>query len=47
MDTVCENEGVGPNPSGHTNYLKLVLKIYLVTFEHEGVGLLIHATPLA
>jgi len=39
---ICENEGVGPSPSGHTHYLKLVLKIYLVTFEqgvwHEGVG---------
>ena len=39
---ICENEEVGLSPSGHTHYLKLVLKIYLVTFEqgvwHEGVG---------
>ena len=39
---ICENEGVGPSPSGHIHNLKLVLKIYLVTFEqgawHEGVG---------
>ena len=39
---ICEKEGVGPSPSGHTHHLNLVLKIYLVTFEegvrHEGVG---------
>ena len=39
---ICENEGVGPSPSGHIHDLKLVLKIYLVTFKqgvwHEGVG---------
>ena len=42
---ICENEGVGPSSSGHTHYLKLVFKIYLVTFEqgvwHEGVDLAI------
>ena len=40
---ICENEGVGPSPSGHTNNLQLVLRIYLDTFKqgvwHEGVGL--------
>ena len=39
---ICENEEVGPSPSGHTHYLNLVLKIYLDTFQqgvwHEGVG---------
>ena len=37
-----KNLRVGPSPSGHTHYLKVVLKKYLVTFEqgvgHEGVG---------
>ena len=42
---ICENVGVGPSPSDHNHYLKLVLKIYVVTFEqgvwHEGVGLVL------
>jgi len=39
---ICENEGTGPTPSGHTHYLKMVFKIHFVTFNqgvwHEGVG---------
>ena len=39
---ICENEGEGPTPSGHTHYLNIVFKLYLITFRqgawHEGVG---------
>ena len=39
---ICENEGAGPTPSGHTHYLNIVFKLYLITFRqgvwHEGVG---------
>ena len=37
-----KNEGAGPTPSGHTHYLNIVFKLYLITFNqgvwHEGVG---------
>ena len=39
---ICENEGLGLTPSGHTHYLNMVFKTPLVTLKqgvwHEGVG---------
>ena len=38
---ICENEGTGPTPSGHTHYLDKVFKMHLV----KGCGLKEWAPP--
>ena len=38
---ICENEGTGPTPSGHTHYLNKVFKMHLV----KGCGMKEWAPP--
>ena len=38
---ICENEGTGPTPSGHTHYLNKVFKMHLV----KGCGMKELAPP--